>query len=144
MRRPVVLLLAVLLVAACQALPIPQAPGALLVSVTGRGGECPEGTCEWRMDLFRDGRVTSSDGTTRQVDPDAVARAATQIAAADWNAILARPFTGECPTAFDGQELVYTFPTVPEPLVVASCSTQIDPGQEPFGAIDSALFTSGG
>jgi len=144
MARVTRLLVLAVFAAACSVLPLAPAPNALLVSVAGRGGECPAGTCEWRADLFGDGRVRHGDGTTRQVDPDAAAAVAAAIAAADWDAILARPFTGECPTAFDGQELTYTFQVDGRRIEVASCSVQIDPGQEPFAAIDSALFTSGG
>lgn len=145
MRRHLIVLVAVVLAAAaCDAVPFLPGSDALLVTVEGKGGECPQGMCQWRMDLFGDGRVRQPDGTTRQADPEATARVAAAIAAADWDAILARPFGGECPTAFDGQELTYTFPIAGEPLVVASCSVQIDPGQEPFASIDAALFATGG
>ncbi|MEW6223900.1 MAG: hypothetical protein AB1627_04655 [Chloroflexota bacterium] len=145
MRRHLALLVGLALaLAACDAAPVLPRSEALLVTVEGEGGECPQGICQWRMDLFGDGRVRQADGTQRQADPDATARVAAAIAAADWDAILARPFSGECPTAFDGQELTYTFPVAGEPVVVASCSVQIDPGQEPFASIDAVLFAAGG
>ena len=68
----------------------------------------------------------------------------TGIEDADWEAILANPFTGDCPTAYDGQEQVYTFHVEPEPVVVASCTTIVDPSVEPFQTVSGILFGTGG
>ena len=57
---------------------------------------------------------------------------------------LARPFVGECPRNFDGQEEIYTFNVVPEPVVVASCTTAVDPQQDPFRLVGGILFGVGG
>jgi hypothetical protein len=145
MRRHLALLVVVVLaLATCDAVPLLPRSDALLVTVEARGGECPAGTCETRFDLFRDGRLASSDDTERQLSSDAMTRITGAIASADWDAILARPFTGECPTAFDGQELRYTLQTAGGPVIAASCTTQIDPGQEPFASIDLFVLGAGG
>ena len=78
------------------------------------------------------------------MEPAVLARIVAGVAATDWEAVLARPFTGECPRNFDGQEVTYTFPMAAGDVVVASCTTQIDPGQEPFASIGDALFAPGG
>jgi hypothetical protein len=143
-RLLVVLAVLVLPVAGCEAFPFLPRSDALLVSVERSGGECPDGMCSSRLDLYGDGRVEASDGTVRRVDGDTVRRLTAAIAVADWNAILARPFTGQCPTAYDGQEHIYTFATAGGPVVVASCTTQIDPGQEPFSSVERVLLDSGG
>jgi hypothetical protein len=144
-RAPVVLaIIAVMLVAGCDAIPFLPRPDGLLVSVEASGGECPAGPCSSRYDVYRDGRVVRSDGVAQTIDEGTMSRLAAAIDGADWPAILARPFTGECPTAFDGQELTYTFQTGHGPVTVASCSVEIEAGQEPFNTLGGALFGAGG
>ena len=132
------------IVAGCDLLRAIQPSDALLVRVEASGGECAQGPCSNRWDILRDGRVIGTGAAVPDIEPQALARIAAGIDAADWTAILARPFTGECPRNYDGQELTYTFPTAAGDVVVASCTTQIDPGQEPFESIGRALFASGG
>jgi hypothetical protein len=146
-RLPALLLLAILVAGACTQAPAVQpvpAPARALVSVETRGGECPDGTCSTRYEVFSDGRVVRDDGATDTMDADVAARLAELVEAADWAAITARPFTGECPTAYDGQELVYTFWPAGGEVTVATCSVQVDPGQEPFATLDDLLLGSGG
>ena len=119
-------------------------PATPLVVFETTGGECPQGPCGFRAEIFRDGRVVRSDGLAQTVDAAALARLVAQVDAADWPAILARPFEGECPTAFDGQEQTYTFNVAPAPVVVASCTVAIDPRQEPFQTVQGILFAAGG
>ena len=97
------------------------------------GGECPQGPCGFKAQILRDGRVVRSDGMAQTVDVRPLARLAGRWHAADWEAILARPFEGECPKNFDGQEETYTFNVAPEPVVVASCTTPIDPSRTRSG-----------
>lgn len=146
---PARLALVALLLGACaspegSAPAAPPTPAPLLVTVEARGGECPDGMCSTTYDLYRDGRVVRSDGAVDQVDEGTVARLAQLIDGADWDAILARPFTGECPTAYDGQELVYTFRAARGAVMVASCAIQVDPGQEPFETLGLVLFGAPG
>jgi hypothetical protein len=131
-------------VGACGASSVLRPPESVLVSVELTGGECPQGPCGMRYELRRSGQVTATGQPPRSVDAGTVARIAAAVDGASWDAILARPFTGECPTSYDGQELTYTFDTVRGAIVVASCSVQIDPGQEPFRSVNDALFASGG
>jgi hypothetical protein len=121
-----------------------QPSSAMLVRVEASGGECPGGECANRWDILRDGRVISADGAVPDVTPEVLARIILVVDATDWRAILARPFMGECPKNFDGQEFVYTFPKATGDVVVASCTTRIDPGDEPFASIQTALFAPGG
>ena len=144
MRRLGIVLILVLLVAACDTVPFLPRSDALLASVQLTGGECPTGTCSSRFDVYRDGRVERPDGPPQQLDAATLGRLHAQVEGADWEAILARPFTGECPTAYDGQEITYTFHAVGGPVTIASCSVQIDPGQEPFSTLMGALFGVGG
>jgi hypothetical protein len=132
---------------ACSLLPpgaIPEALNPILVGYEASGGLCPEGPCGFRAEIRRDGTVTRSEGMAQTVDSASLERLTREIDTADWDAILAKPFTGQCPTIFDGQEATYTFHAGTAPVVVASCTTLVDPLAEPFLSIGGILFGSGG
>jgi hypothetical protein len=132
---------------ACGLLPpeiVPESLAGPLVTYETRGGECPQGECGFKADILRDGHVVRSDGVAQVADGAALARLAEVVAAADWEAILAVPFEGECPRNFDGQEETYTFHVAPEPVVIASCTTLVDHEQEPFQSVVGILFAVGG
>jgi hypothetical protein len=127
---------------------VPVGPSAvgddvLLVYET-RGGLCPSGPCGLRIVVHRDGRVERSDHRAEPLDPVSAARLTAALEAADWEAILAVPFVGECPVSYDGQEVVYTIPGDGGPMVVASCTSSVDPAMEPFATIQDVLFSTGG
>ena len=142
--------LAVALLAGCSVLG-PVASGGLgggegqLVSIDAQGGHCLEGACAAVTTILRNGQLTvegSGEPVTDAVDPSLL----TQLAAvdsADYARIMAVPFTGECPTAFDGQELTYTFhPAGRPPVTIASCEVAIDPADPLFRTIDLVLLGS--
>ena len=137
-------LLVASVVAGCDLLRAVQPSSAVLVRVEASGGDCPQGECANRWQIMRDGRVISTGAVVPDIAPQVLARIIASIDSADWTAVLARPFTGECPKNIDGQEYTYTFPITAGDVVVASCTTQIDPGQEPFTSILNALFAAGG
>ncbi|MHB8891762.1 MAG: hypothetical protein ACYC65_06925 [Candidatus Limnocylindrales bacterium] len=130
--------------AGCDLFRAVQPSNALLVRVETGGGECPQGECSSRWEIHRDGQVVGTGAAVADVEPQVLTRIIASIDSADWTAILARPFAGECPRNFDGQEHTYTFPTAAGDVVVASCTTKIDPGQEPFESIQKALSAAGG
>ena len=68
-----------------------------------------------------------------------MAALAAAIQATDFAALRARPFTGECPTAFDGQELIFEFSVGTGTQRLASCDVDIDWGQPLFVAVGVAL-----
>ena len=145
--RLALLVVAAIALGACGLLPpgaVPEALNPILVTYEASGGECPQGPCGFKAEIHRDGTVVRSDGVAQTVDSDSLARLARQVAAADWEAILARPFEGECPKNVDGQEETYTFHVAPEPVVVASCTTAVDPQQDPFRLVGGILFGLGG
>jgi len=120
-------------------LPSASAP---LVKVTTRGGECLNGPCGSIIEIARDGTVTevlprSMDvGTVRA---DAIAALDAAIMAADFDAIRARPFTGECPVNFDGQETIYEFDAPTGVERIATCETEIDADHPLFAATTAAI-----
>jgi hypothetical protein len=142
------LLAAVLLgLGACSLIPpeaVPEALNPVIVTYEASGGECPEGPCGFRAEIRRDGSVTRSDGMAQAVDEPSLKRLIEQVEGADWKAILARPFSGECPRNVDGQESIYTFSTAAGPVTVAGCTIEIDPQQEPFQTVQGILFGVGG
>jgi hypothetical protein len=145
--RLALLVVATIALGACGLLPpgaVPQALNPALVTYEASGGECSQGPCGFRAEIRRDGRVVRSDGTPQTVDAQTLAQLTEQVAVADWDLILAKPFEGECPKNFDGQEETYTFNVAPEPVVVASCTTAIDPQQDPFRTVGGILFGVGG
>jgi len=118
-------------------------PGAgPLVTVTTRGGECADGPCGQTVMLERDGRVHQAAKPPNDLGvapPDQVKAIATAIAATDFAALRAHPFTDECPTAFDGQEIVFEFATSTGIERLASCETDLDFGDPLFVATATAL-----
>jgi hypothetical protein len=134
-------------VADCSLLPpglVPSAGDAPLVTLEIHGGECPDGECRFTAGIYRDGRVIRSDGQPQVVDAPSLARLVEQVEGADWNAILARPFAGDCPTAYDGQEEVYTFRPGGDAVIAASCTVVVQHDREPFQTVQRVLFGLGG
>jgi hypothetical protein len=132
-------------VAGCGVLPgFPTPTGPLLV-VSTRGGECPAGMCESETVFERDGRVhvTKPKPAEQGRLPGAtVAALDAAIHAADFAAIRSRPFEDTCPTAYDGQEVIYEFGTPSGTERIASCEVEIDPHDPLFVAVHRVLETS--
>jgi hypothetical protein len=117
-----------------------------LVTVTTRGGHCIDGPCGSTVVIERDGRLHQTAPDTAdlgQVPPELVAALDAAIRAADFSAIRAHPFTGECPVNFDGQEYIYEFVVPGGVERIASCETQIDEDHPLFLAVDEALAAGG-
>ena len=137
------LLLIALFAAGCALVEGPAA--SPLVTVEATGGHCLEGTCGSLVAIEADGRVHQiepAEMAIQQVPSDAIVSLQTAIGITDFEAIRARPFTGDCPTAFDGQELVYTFATAHGPERIASCDVEVDPQAPLFAAIHGILGES--
>jgi len=113
-----------------------------LVTVQMRGGECVNGPCDSSVILDQDGRVHAAAKPPNDlgtVPADQMAALRTAIGATDFDELRTHPFTGECPTAFDGQELIYEFATPAGTQRIASCEVQIDYGSPLFVAVSNAL-----
>ena len=137
---------AALLFSGCQSIPAvaslaPVAAGPL-VTITVRGGECPEGACGGTTVIERDGRVrqTAPAGADLgQVPPDVLTALDAAIKTTDFEVIRARPFTGECPVNFDGQETIYEFGAPSGAERIATCETDVDMDHPLFLATTLAL-----
>jgi hypothetical protein len=144
--RALLLIGLTLLVAACQSIPAvaslaPVATGPL-VSVTVRGGECPEGACGGTTVIERDGRVHQTAPAAAELGtiPDDVLTALdAAIKTTDFDVVRARPSTAECPVNFDGQETIFEFEAPSGNERIATCETEIDPNHPLFLAVSTAL-----
>jgi hypothetical protein len=120
-------------------LPIASGP---LVTVTTRGGECFNGPCGSTITIERDGRVHQTAPTSAELgalSANALTAVDAAVRTTDFESVRARKFTGECPTAFDGQEVIYEFGAPGGIERIASCETEIDADQPPFSIVTAAL-----
>jgi hypothetical protein len=113
-----------------------------IVSIETRGGECSQGACDRLVNIDDNGRiheVIPKDRVTGTVPKDVLEALQIEMAQANYDLLQSKPFTGECPIAFDGQETIYTFhvPTGDEEL--ASCKVAIDDKHPLFRAVAAAL-----
>ncbi len=146
MRRPTAIVIAILAVLAAGlagACSIAGGGGSgPLVTVEMRGGECPNAPCGTTVILERDGRVHQAAKPPNDlgtVPLDQVAAIDAAIKLTDFAELRTHPFTGECPTAFDGQELVYEFSAPTGVERIASCEVEVDLGAPLFVAVANAL-----
>ena len=121
------------------------APGRPLVTVKASGGLCHYGACWTTTEIAADGSYHTADGTgdnrSGALSADAAAALSDLVGKANFAEIASHPFTGTCPIAYDGQELVYTFHTAAGDQAIASCQVEIDPASPLFQALTEALVT---
>ena len=155
----VLLVVSVLALAGCQSdrPPVTSSPSAtlsvapsestepaVLVTVETRGGECPKGPCGSLIAIGSDGSVhqvrpiAQDLGTIPSAELDALT---VEMSRANFPLIESRPFTDTCPTAYDGQETIYTFHLPTRKEAIATCKVAIDPDHPLFLAVAAALRT---
>jgi hypothetical protein len=105
------------------------------------GGLCPYGDCRTELTFEIDGRYVAREGDTitrhGTADEVRLVQLAQDINEADFNEIKAHPFVDECPTAYDGVEVTYTFYTSHGIEVVRSCEFVIDHNHPLFQLADA-------
>lgn len=111
----------------------------MLVTMASEGGRCPYGVCRSDLVLLMDGTYSFTEGKDAAkigtVDSADLVELTQQIQAMDFAAIKARPFSGDCPTAYDGQEWIFEFTTNGSVETLRSCQTQIDLQSAPFAVL---------
>lgn len=115
---------------------------AALVTIATRGGLCPNGPCAGIVVIGADGQIRQllpKDAVLGVVPPGILDALGVEMARVDFALLESRPFTGECPTAFDGQETIYTFHLSTGDESMASCTVAIDPDHPLFRAVAAAL-----
>ena len=113
-----------------------------LVTVQLVGGMCMDGPCDSAVVLERDGRVHSAakpPNDLGQVSSDAYMALQAAIEATDFAAMRAKPFTGECPIAFDGQKQIFEFSVGTATERLDSCETELDWSSPLFLAMVGAM-----
>ena len=133
-------------IGACQSIPAVASLAPIgsgpLVAVTVRGGECPEGACGGTTVIERDGRIhqaAPSAAELGRIPGNVLTALDAAVKTTDFDAIRARPFTGECPVNFDGQEFIYEFAAPGGLERIATCETEIDPNHPLFVAVEAAM-----
>lgn len=103
----------------------------LLMKLVRHGGLCASGSeCQWQMTIYQSGAYTIGNemGMVSEgvLSAEQMAELRGLIEQTGFAAIRAVPFTELCPTAYDGQESIYTFNTSYGEEVLSSCEVQID------------------
>jgi len=127
--------------------PAPTPVPVALLSIETRGGHCMSGTCNRVVNIEGDGTLHEVIPTDRALGtvPEPILEALrVEIEQANYPLLQSRPFSGECPTAFDGQETVYTFHVSTGDEELASCKVAIDPNHPLFQAVEAAIAAAGG
>lgn len=115
--------------------------GLILVSVTKRGGFCQQGQdCTNTVNVTEDGSIQDNSNETKKLTAEQINELKKLIATTDFAAIKKTPFTGTCPIAFDGQEIVYTFYTESETKEeIPSCLYQVNETDPLFKFINTQI-----
>jgi hypothetical protein len=127
--------------------PLPTPEPFPLLSIETKGGECPSGPCSRLVNVDGDGRlheVIPKDEVIGQIPPALLAALQVEIERANYQLILSRPFTGTCPTAYDGLQLIYTFHVSTGDRTVDTCKVAIDRNHPLFVAVSAVLRAAGG
>jgi len=111
-----------------------------VVGIRSFGGLCPGGVvCQSELTIFADGTYLAvhddMSESRGQLNPGKVEALVDIIRQTDFEAVRARPFTGTCPTAYDGQESVFAFYTGSGVEEVDSCQTEIDSNSPLFRSL---------
>jgi hypothetical protein len=125
---------------------VTQEPFAL-VTIEIRGGECPSGLCTRLINIEGDRRlheVIPKDKVLGTVPEDVFDALKIEVEQANYQQIESKPFRGECPTAVDGQETIYTFHVTTGDEEIASCKVAIDQNHPLFQATAAAIAAAGG
>ena len=115
------------------------------LTIETRGGECPDGACGSAITIEADGRVqrgSGPDGARRRDQAVDLEALRIEIDQANFARSRAGRSPATCPTAFDGQETIYTFHVATGDEQIASCEVAIDPAHPLFVAVAAALQVS--
>lgn len=107
----------------------------LLVRMYIHGGLCATGECSTTKTINRDGTVLVDGRFRKKLNGDEVARLKNLIESADFAAVRSQKFTGICPTAYDGSEVIYTFYTRGGQETISSCEVVVDQTHPLFSQI---------
>ena len=113
-----------------------------LLTVETRGGECVNGPCGSTVIIERDGTVHAAAKPPNElgtITPEQLAALDSAIKLTDFAVLKNHAFTGECPTAFDGQEFIFEFGAPGGTRRIATCEVQVDYRSPLFVVVAAAL-----
>nr|WP_300147440.1 hypothetical protein [Propionicimonas sp.] len=119
-------------------------PPTQVASREAQGGLCVSGQeCRSLLTVRSDGTwvLEGAEDRTGTLEPDQLTRL--QDAAARTTMAAALPFTGTCPTAWDGQEYTYTWTSGDQRHTVASCDREVDPADPLVTAFEELVADLG-
>jgi len=119
------------------------------IKIVSRGGMCPHGNCGTTVIIDANGSYTWTEGSggsgsesvrgTGQLQRSEIDKLLHEIDSTDFVRVKSEKFQGTCPTAFDGQENVYYFPTREGEEIISSCTYAIDKNEPLFIHINKLL-----
>jgi hypothetical protein len=112
-----------------------------LLSIETRGGLCTNGPCSRLVNIEADGQiheVIPKDRIVGTIPQPLLDALQVEMAKANFALLQGRKFTGQCPTAFDGQETIYTFHVPSGDEEIATCKVAIDENHPLFRAVAAA------
>lgn len=119
-----------------------NAPSYIL-NIEYQGGLCQYGACHEYTTIYKDGSVVRSDVPGVEVkghlDSATIDDLTLLIETSEFASLRAVKFTGECPTAYGGQETIYTFYRSSGPEVISDCQFVIDYTVPLFSKINELL-----
>lgn len=122
------------IILACMFLPS-LAVASPLVQMVMRGGLCVYGECHQTLTINDDQSYAYAEGKKQsagKLEDAQFAALQEALKQLDAKAVMEKPFTEICPSAYDGRESEYTFYSAQGQQTLASCTYIIDAGAEPF------------
>lgn len=114
-----------------------------VVNIDLVGGLCVYGQCQNTITLYSDGTYAQLLGNGDKIVGFAESSLQNEleqaILDADFAQIRSVPFTGTCPIAYDGNELIYSFYTDAGTETLSSCEFELDPAAPLFSTIESII-----
>lgn len=112
----------------------------ILLKIETSGGLCPGNvTCSSRISIQSDGSWITDSNTKGKISLSKIEKLENLIDSTDFAAMKEKKFTDTCPTAYDGQESIYTFYTLSGEERISSCETEIDNNAPLFKEINIIL-----
>ncbi len=116
----------------------------IILSVNSYGGLCANNaTCSHITNIENDGTILIDDSvhgnSTQKLNNTELSKLSNLINSENFTALMSHPFTGQCPTAYDGEEFVYTFNTLKGNEIIDSCKVAINSTDALFTEINLIL-----
>jgi len=118
---------------------LPSMDSGKLLEIYSHGGLCPNGECRLSTIITTDGKVMVNGNLETTLISNEITKLRDLINGADFTSIKSIKFTGTCPTAYDGQERIYTFYTDRGTETISSCEVAIDYTSPLFSEITQIL-----